>query len=92
MKEKPIITLNESEMDKPELSNTFRVAFSEDTFLLDFGYMTETEKDKTVQIVSRVVIPPKLLNRLMLSLFTAGEKYEKRYNKNIGFHNDNDEK
>lgn len=85
-KEKPIISLDKDEdLARPETSNTYRVGFSENSFVIDFGFMTETETERAVKVVTRVALPPNSVNRLILSLFVAGEKYEKKFNKDIGF-------
>lgn len=78
---------------KPVFSNTFRVAYSETEFFVDYGFIIPEEKemdDTAVNVLSKIVIPAERFSTLILSLFRAAVDYEKQFDKDIGFGTNNE--
>lgn len=75
-------------LEKHKYINTYRISHTEDEILLDFGNLIRKEDDSDVsaiEIASRLALPPTVLVKLILDLFTTAQDYEKKYNLDIGF-------
>lgn len=72
----------------PVYSNVFKIVSQENTIILNFAYIDNPDSDKIndedITYVKKVVIHPKVLQELILSLYKAGIDYKKSYEKDIG--------
>lgn len=70
------------ELKVPQYVNTFRLGFSEDEFILDFG--NRVPETNEINIVSRMSFSVDKMKNLILACWEAGTRYEKEYQKDIG--------
>jgi len=75
-------------IEKQNYANTFKIGFTENEILLDFGTLIRKEnvdEITAVEVISRIAISPQMLQELVLSLFKTGCEYQKQCKKDIGF-------
>lgn len=64
------------------VANAYKIQVKKDQIKLMFGQIKKDNKDE-VTVVSSIVIPPKMLEKLLERLIMAGIKYEKEFDKKI---------
>lgn len=64
------------------VANAYKIQVKKDQIKLMFGQIKKDNKDE-VTVVSSIVIPPKMLEKLLERLIMAGIKYEKKFDKKI---------
>lgn len=68
-----------------QYSNIFRAGFTETEFMIEFGKIELQDNEKVVEVVAKVAIPTEKLLPLVAMLVNVAERYEKHFNKDIGF-------
>lgn len=74
-------------LEKHKYVNTYRIGYSETEIILEFGNTLNQEADgeTIVEVASRLAIPPMILFKLIIDLFSAGRDYENEFKVDIGF-------
>ncbi len=70
--------------------NTLRTAITKDLIRVDFGEMCKSKdknEDITVEIKSKIEFSPEYLEEFIIYLLQTGIRYEKKFDKDIGFKN-----
>jgi hypothetical protein len=76
--------LKSSTEKNTEYANTFRIGYTETEFFVDFG-LVKPENERKVELISSISFPTEIMVEFILHLFNSALKYEKEFNKDLGF-------
>lgn len=72
-----------NECDRIHHVDSFRLRYTEDEIILDFGCIAEEEK--IIYLMQSVSFSPDKIHELIVTIFNGAIEYEKEHNKDIGF-------